>query len=232
MTNDPIIIALDVATADEAHQIVRALGDEAGFYKVGLELYAVAGMPFVRELLAEGKKVFLDLKLHDISETVKRATARIAEVGVRFLTVHASGPVMRAAMAGKQGTNLQILAVTVLTDLSDQDLHEDGINRSAADLVALRAEQARRIGVDGLVCSPLEVASVRRIVGSDTVLVTPGVRSAGTDAGDQKRVATPAAAVSNGADYLVIGRQITRAAQPKQELGKVLRELEQVSTAP
>jgi orotidine-5'-phosphate decarboxylase len=171
--------------------------------------------------------VFLDLKLHDIGETVKRATALIAKRGVRFLTVHAQPQVMRAAMEGKAGSDLQILAVTVLTSLDQLDLTADGYSVSVEDLVALRVRNAVTVGVDGIVCSPLEVATVRAITGAKAILVTPGVRSAGADTGDQKRVATPRQAILDGANYLVIGRQVTRAADPKGEVGRILQELRQ-----
>jgi orotidine-5'-phosphate decarboxylase len=224
MTENRIIIALDVETAGQARDIVRSLGDSVGFYKVGMELYAASGMELVRELLGEGKQVFLDMKFHDIAETVKRAVAQVAKSGVHLLTVHASGPVMRAAVEGRGDSPLKLLAVTVLTNMNQSDLVEDGYTCSVQDLVALRVKNAIAAGVDGIVCSPLEVASVRKIAGPSFLLVTPGVRSAGVTAGDQKRVATPAEAIAGGADYLVIGRQVTRAADPKAEVARILEE--------
>lgn len=226
MKHNPIIVALDVENAAEARALVERIGPAVDFYKVGLELYAEAGMPFVRELIAGGKQVFLDLKLHDIGETVKRATANIARVeGIRFLTVHALGQVMRAAVEGRGASGLQLLGVTVLTSLDANDLAEDGYALSVAELAAKRAANAKQAGVDGLVCSPHEVANVRRIVGPGMKLITPGVRSAGAATGDQKRVATPSEAIANGADYLVIGRQITRSADPAAEAARILGEL-------
>ena len=223
---NPIIVALDVETAGQAHRLAEQLGDDAGFYKVGMELYAAAGMPFVRDLIGAGKQVFLDLKFYDIGETVKRAVAQVAAVaGIRFLTVHAHPSVMRAAREGKGDAPLQLLAVTVLTSWTDADLAIDGHPGTVADLVAQRVANARDCGMDGLICSPLEVAKVRQIAGERAILVTPGVRSAGAAAGDQQRIATPAAAIRDGADYLVIGRQITRATQPAAELRRVLSEL-------
>ena len=220
---NPIIVALDVESAAQARQMVDRLGDAAGFYKVGLELYAAAGMEFVRELLGEGKQVFLDLKFYDIGETVKRAVAQVAAVeGIRFLTVHGHPSVMRAAREGKGDSALQILAVTVLTSWSEADLAIDGHSGSVGELVARRVVNARDCGVDGLICSPLEVARVREIVGPEAILVTPGVRSAGAEVGDQKRVATPEEALQAGANYLVMGRQITRAADPPGEIRRVL----------
>lgn len=225
MKNNPIIVALDVESAAQARDIVRRLDDSVDFYKVGMELYAAAGPDFARELIAEGKQVFLDLKLYDIPETVKRAVAQVAQIGVKFLTVHAVESVMRAAVAGRGESGLQLLAVTVLTSLDQRDLTEMGYAGSIGDLVAKRARQAIECGVDGIVCSPMEVETVRRITGPGAVMVTPGVRSSGSDPGDQKRVATPADAISCGADYLVIGRQITRSADPSAEVRKILSEV-------
>jgi orotidine-5'-phosphate decarboxylase len=222
--NSPLIIALDVESADQARRLVRQLGDAGSFYKVGLELYAAAGMEMVRELTGEGKQVFLDLKLYDISETVKRAVARIASSGARFLTIHASNPVMRAAVEGAAGSNLELLAVTVLTNYDEQDLRDDGINWSVSELVAHRVRNAVKAGAHGIVCSALEVRTVRTLAGPDKILVTPGVRSAGADAGDQKRIATPAEALHNGSNYLVIGRQVTRATNPLEALLAIQEE--------
>jgi orotidine-5'-phosphate decarboxylase len=223
--SNPIIVALDVESAEEARRLVELLGSRVNFYKVGMELYAATGMDFVRELLGEGKEVFLDLKFYDIPETVKRAVAQVARVGVRFLTVHAVGSVMRAAMEGKKGSGLQILGVTVLTSFGPEDLDDLNYDGTIADLVARRARKAVECGVEGIVASPLEAAALRRIVGPKTILVTPGVRSAGVDAGDQKRIATPARAMADGANYVVIGRQITRAADPAEEAGRILMEI-------
>lgn len=223
--NSPLIIALDVASAAEAREIVRSLGDSARFYKVGLELYAAAGMDVVRELKSQGCRVFLDLKLYDIGETVKRAVSQVAAVGVDFLTVHGSVAVMQAAVAGKDSAPLNLLAVTVLTSFDESDLRQLGYPCSVTDLVQLRVRNAMAAGIDGIVCSPVEVYGVRRITGPSAKLVTPGVRSAGASVGDQKRVATPAEAIAAGADYLVIGRQVTRAADPCAEVQKILDEI-------
>jgi orotidine-5'-phosphate decarboxylase len=223
--NNPIIVALDVSSAAEARSLVRAIGPAVRFYKVGLELYTAAGMDLVRELIAEGNDVFLDLKFFDIAETVKRAVAQAATSGARFLTVHASVPVMRAAVVGRGDSRLQLLAVTVLTNYDRQDLDADGYSRDVADLVSLRVRNAKACGVDGIVCSSLEVQQVHQIVGDSMILVTPGVRSAGADHGDQKRVATPLEAVRHGAKFLVIGREITRAAQPAAAAQRILDDL-------
>ncbi len=222
---NPIIIALDCDTAAEARSIVDATSKTVGFYKVGLELYAAAGMEFVRELIKRRKKVFLDLKLNDIGETVRRSTAVIAKSGVSLLTVHAEPQVMRAAVAGRGTSKLQILGVTVLTSLDQVDVHEMGYTIAIRELFDLRVRNAVRAGVDGLVCSPLEVGDVRKAVGPDKLLVTPGVRSAGAAKGDQKRVATPAQAMADGASHLVIGRQVTRAADPNKAVREILAEL-------
>lgn len=222
---NPIIVALDVESAEEARALVRRLDGTVNFYKVGMELYASAGPDIVRGLLAGGHQVFLDMKYYDIPETVKRATARVAELGVTFLTVHASLAVMRAAVEGKAGSSLRVLGVTVLTSVDNSDLHDDGYQCDVASLVDLRVANARRAGIDGIVCSPLEVARVRALAGPQMELVTPGVRSAGAAAGDQKRVATPAEAIRNGADWLVVGREITRATDPSGAARRILDSL-------
>ena len=225
MRANPIIVALDVESAGEARALLRRLGPHVTFYKIGMELYAAEGIAFVRELVDQGLDVFLDLKFYDIPETVRRAVAQVARTGVRFLTVHAVPAVMRAAVEGKGDSSLKLLGVTVLTSFGREDLVEMGYTCEVSELVATRTRQATEAGVDGIVTSPLEVAAVRRITGPGAILVTPGVRSAGSAAGDQKRVATPADALRNGADYLVIGRQITRAADPAAEAARVLEEI-------
>jgi orotidine-5'-phosphate decarboxylase len=225
MKTNPVIVALDFDSADVARELVEQLGDLVSFYKVGLELYAAAGMSFVRELVERGKDVFLDLKLYDIGETVKRATVQVARSGARFLTVHGSRAVMQAAVEGRASSPLKLLAVTVLTSFDQDDLADLGYPCAVADLVSLRVRKAMEAGVDGIVCSPLEVAMVRALA-PRAILVTPGVRSAGAGKGDQKRVATPAEAIRAGADYLVIGRQITRAADPRQEALRIMAEIE------
>lgn len=226
----PLIIALDVDTTSRALQLVEQIGPAAEFYKVGMELYAVAGMDFVAQLGSFGKKVFLDLKLYDIGETVKRATHEICKnSAVTFLTVHGSRAVMRAAVEGRGATDTNLLAVTVLTSFDQDDLADLGYNVPVSDLVELRVKKAKESGIDGIVCSPLEVARVREIGrelgGPKLRLVTPGVRSAGAATGDQKRVATPAEAIAAGADYLVIGRQVTRAGDPRQACEQILSEI-------
>jgi orotidine-5'-phosphate decarboxylase len=223
---NPLIVALDFESAERARELVEALGEWIPTYKVGLELYAAAGMPFVKELIERGKDVFLDLKLYDIRETVKRTVAQLASSGVRFTTVHGSNAVMQAAVEGRGASKLQLLAVTVLTSFDQADLADLGYPCTVSELVELRVRKALEAGVDGIVCSPLEVAAVRAIAGPQAVLVTPGVRSVGAGKGDQKRVATPAEALSSGADYLVIGRQITRAPDPAAEARRILAEIQ------
>jgi len=224
-----LIIALDFESAGQAGDLVTRLDDSVSFYKVGMELYAAAGMDFVRDLIGRGKRVFLDMKFYDIGETVKRAVARVAGSGVSFLTVHGSGAVMKAAVEGRGDLPLKLLAVTVLTSFDENDLKDLGYPCSVSDLVALRVRKAVEAGIDGIVCSPLEVARVRELAGPRTVLVTPGVRSAGATRGDQKRVATPAEAVRDGADYLVIGRQVTRAQDPRAEVLRICEEIRSMS---
>jgi orotidine-5'-phosphate decarboxylase len=225
MTKNPIIVALDVDSAADARSLVNKLSGTVNFFKVGLELYAAAGVEFVNELIYEGKDVFLDLKVYDIPETVRRAVAQVARIGVKFLTAHAVGSVMRAAVEGRGDSNLRLLAVTVLTSVGPEDLAEQGYTGTIGDLVALRTRMAMEIGMDGIVASPLEAVAVKAIIGPKKVLVTPGVRSAGASKGDQKRTATPLEAVRDGADYLVIGRQITRAADPAKEAARILDEV-------
>jgi orotidine-5'-phosphate decarboxylase len=222
---DPVIIALDFESAREADELVAALGDSAGFYKVGMELYAAAGMDYVRCLVDRGKRVFLDLKYYDIGETVRRSVAVAARSGATFLTVHGVGQVMRAAIEGRGDSAMKLLAVTVLTSFDQQDVRELGYDCALADLVAQRVRLARQVGVDGIVGSPLEARAIRAEAGADAILVTPGVRSRGAAAGDQKRVATPARAVRDGANYVVIGRQVTRAGDPAAALAAIHEEL-------
>ena len=210
----------------EAIELITKIGSAGNFYKVGMELYAAGGMDVVQRIASLGKRVFLDLKLYDIGETVKRAVRKIAESGsATFLTVHGSRAVMEAAAEGRAGSSLQLLAVTVLTSFDQTDLRDLGYETPIADLVALRVKKAVESGLDGIVCSPLEVARVRAIGGQGLTLVTPGVRSQGASTGDQKRVATPAEAIRDGANYIVVGRQVTRAKDPKQACEEILSEI-------
>jgi orotidine-5'-phosphate decarboxylase len=213
--------------------LISKIGPATDFYKVGMELYAVGGMSFVSQIASSGKKVFLDLKLYDIGETVKRATRQICQTGaVAFLTVHGTRSVMQAAVEGRGETATKLLAVTVLTSFDQDDLADLGYPTPIADLVELRVRKAVESGIDGIVCSPLEVARVRRIAGPNRKLVIPGVRSAGSAKGDQKRVATPEEAIRDGADYLVIGRQVTRAADPRAACEQILAEIAAAVSSP
>ncbi|MGD9541801.1 orotidine-5'-phosphate decarboxylase [Methylocystis sp.] len=222
-----LIVALDVERVAEARALVAALGDTVSFFKVGMELaYAPGGFDFARELKASGKRVFLDLKLHDIGATVERATRQIARLGVDFLTVHAFPQTMAAARQGASEGALKLLAVTVMTSYDDADLTEAGYACGVADLVARRALQAKEARVDGLILSPMELSAIRPIVGPDMLLVTPGVRPAGADLGDQKRVMTPGEAIAASANYIVVGRPITRAADPAVAAEAVAQEIE------
>jgi orotidine-5'-phosphate decarboxylase len=225
MKHDPVIIALDFHSPREADQLVQALGDDAAFYKVGMELFAAAGMDYVRCLVDRGKRVFLDMKYYDIPETVRRTVAVAAGSGATFLTIHAVPQVMRAAIEGRGDAPIQLLAVTVLTSLDDADVHEMGHDFTVGELVAKRVKQARDVGFEGIVGSALEVRAIRALAGPDAILVTPGVRSATAGKGDQKRVATPAEAVRGGANYIVVGRQVTRAKDPAAELAAIHTEL-------
>ena len=229
MNKNPLIIALDVDSAEDARSLVSSLGDAVDFYKVGMELYAAEGISFVRELISEGKQVFLDLKMYDIGEQVKRAVAQIAKIGVRFLTVHARGQIMRAAVAGRGSSPLKLLGVTVLTSFDESNVAEDRYRGPIAEIVEARVRLAKECGIDGIVCSGFEVARVRQVGGPSMTIVVPGVRSPGASAGDQKRVVTPEEALAAGADYLVIGRQVTQAADPRAEALRLLSDVAAVS---
>ncbi|WP_246718801.1 orotidine-5'-phosphate decarboxylase [Microvirga terrestris] len=223
---DRLIIGLDVPSVEEARALVTRIGDAGTFYKIGYQLGYAGGLEFARELIGQGKKVFLDLKLHDIGNTVEEGVRSIARMGMTFLTVHAYPQTMRAAMAGKAGSDLKILAVTVLTSYDDSDLVEAGYAPvPAAELVARRAEQARDIGIDGIVCAATEAQRVRSIVGRNRLIVTPGIRPAGAEAGDQKRVVTPAEGIRLGANHLVVGRPIVKAADPRSAAEAIVREI-------
>jgi orotidine-5'-phosphate decarboxylase len=226
---DKLIIGLDVASVEEARALVERIGEAGTFYKIGYQLAYAGGFDFARELIEQGKKVFLDLKLHDIGNTVEEGVRSVAKLGATFLTVHAYPQTMRAAMAGKAGTGLKILAVTVLTSYDDNDLVEAGYaSTSAAELVARRAGQARDLGINGIVCAATEAERVRSIVGPDCLIVTPGIRPAGTDAGDQKRIVTPTEGIRLGANHLVVARPIVKAADPRAAAEAIVREIADV----
>ena len=222
---DRLIVALDKPDVAEARHLVERIGESARFYKVGMELAYGGGLALVSEFAAGGKQVFLDLKLHDIPNTVERATAQAAKLGARFLTVHAYPQTMRAAVTGAKGSGMQVLAVTVLTSCDDADLLDACYRFGVVETVRRRAEQALALGVDGLVASAAEAAALRGIVGAGMLIVTPGIRPEGAAAGDQKRVATPAEAIRNGADYLVVGRPVTQAQNPRAAAEAIVTEI-------
>jgi orotidine-5'-phosphate decarboxylase len=223
--SDRLIVALDLPSIYEAEAMVERLGDAVSFYKIGMELAYIGGIPLGERLMKAGKKIFFDLKLHDIPNTVERATAQIAGTGATFMTVHAYPQTLAAAAAGAKGSTLGILGVSVLTSMAEEDAARAGYGMGIADLVRRRARQAQENHAAGLVCSPLEIASVRETVGQALKIVTPGVRPAGSAAGDQKRVMTPGEAIRAGADHLVVGRPITQAEDPVAAARAVLVEI-------
>ena len=220
-----LIVALDAASIAEAEALVARLGETVSFYKIGYQLAFAGGIDFARVLAGAGKRVFLDLKLHDIGNTVARGVEGVARLGASFLSVHAYPQTMHAAVDARKGSALRLLAVTVLTSYGDADLAAAGYDFTVSELVAERAAQARDVGVDGLVCSGEEATMLRSNVGAGMILVTPGIRPAGAAAGDQKRVMTPAAAIAGGADYLVVGRPIIAAPDPKAAADAIIAEI-------
>jgi orotidine-5'-phosphate decarboxylase len=228
---DRLIVALDVPSIPAAASLVERLGDAVSFYKIGYQLAFAGGMAFAETLIGAGKQVFLDLKLHDIGNTVEKGVESVARLGATFVTVHAYPQTMKAAVAARGGAGLRILAVTVLTSYDDADLEAAGYALGVSSLVARRAAQAREIGVDGLVCSAEEAAALRSLVATSMMLVTPGIRPAGAAAGDQKRVMTPSRAIAAGADYLVVGRPIVEAADPKAAAVAIVAEIAAAAAA-
>jgi orotidine-5'-phosphate decarboxylase len=225
---DRLIVALDVSSAAEAQQMVQRIGEAAGIYKVGLQLFTNEGPGFVRDMVASGRRVFLDLKLHDIPNTVSHAVKAAAELGVRMLTVHASGgSAMLQAAAEASAGRVNVLAVTVLTSLSADDLHEVGVPSEVADQAVRMASLAQSAGCQGIISSPRELLPLRKAVGDDFMIVTPGIRPAGSETHDQQRIATPALAIGNGASHIVVGRPITHAANPAQAAQAIITEMEQ-----
>ena len=224
---DRLIVALDLPGVAAAEAMIARLGDSVTFYKIGYQLAYAGGLPLVRQLAGAGKKVFVDLKLHDIGNTVARGVESIATLGATFLTVHAYPQTMKAAVEARAGSNLKILAVTVLTSYDDADLDAAGYRLGVSDLVEARARQAQALGIDGLVCSPEEASNLRKIVARRIELVTPGIRPAGSATGDQKRIMTPARAIAAGADYLVVGRPVLEAPDPKAAADGIVAEIAQ-----
>jgi orotidine-5'-phosphate decarboxylase len=226
---DRLILALDVPSVAEAEAMIERLGDAVSFYKIGYQLGFAGGLSLAQSLIAAKKQVFIDFKLHDIGNTVARGVESIATLGATFLTVHAYPQTMKAAVEARAGSGLKILAVTVLTSYDDGDLRDAGYRLGVSDLVESRARQAQAIGVDGLVCSAEEAAALHKMVGDQMSLVTPGIRPAGASVGDQKRIMTPARAIAAGADYLVVGRPVMEAADPKTAADAIVAEIAQAS---
>ena len=225
---DRLIVALDVPTPEEAHELIAKIGDHAGVWKIGLELLFAGGAELARSLSDQGQKVFVDAKLLDIPHTVERATANIAALGAAFLTVHGHDiKTMEAAIKGRGSSDLKLLAVTVLTSLDKSDLEQQGSAMTPAELVLHRAQLRREAGFDGVIASGHEAASIREATGDDFLIVTPGIRPAGADAGDQARIMTPARAIQAGADYLVVGRPIIQAEDPGAAARAIVEEIEQ-----
>ncbi|MEY3552564.1 MAG: orotidine-5-phosphate decarboxylase [Pseudomonadota bacterium] len=222
---DRLIVALDLADTAKAQAMVEQLGDAVSFYKIGLELTYGGGLALAEQLVKDGKQVFLDLKFHDIPNTVARATEQVAALGATFLTVHAFPQTMKAATGALKNSPLKILAVTVMTSYDDADLAEAGYAMGVKDLVSRRADQAKAAGVHGLILSAEEAAPMRAQLGADMLLVTPGIRPAGAAIGDQKRVMTPGDAIRAGADHMVVGRPITQAADPKAAAQAIVAEI-------
>jgi orotidine-5'-phosphate decarboxylase len=222
---DRLIAALDLASVEAAEAMIARLGDSVSFYKIGYQLGYAGGLPLAKQLAASGKQVFVDLKLHDIGNTVARGVESVAELGASFLTVHAYPQTMKAAVEAREKSGLKILAVTVLTSYDDSDLDAAGYRLGVRDLVERRARQALELGIDGLVCSPEEAAHLRGIIGDHMLLVTPGIRPTGAASGDQKRIMTPARAIAAGADYLVVGRPILEAADPRAAADAIVDEI-------
>jgi orotidine-5'-phosphate decarboxylase len=227
-----LIVALDVDTRREAEALVGALDGTADFFKIGYQLvYGGDGLALGKALIAAGKRVFFDLKLLDIDNTVEKGVAAIAQTGAAMLTVHAYPKTMRVAAKAAAGSGLTVLGVTVLTSMDDADVAEAGYDRDMAGLVSLRAEQAKAAGIGGIVCSPREAEMVRAIIGPKMAIVTPGIRPSGSAVGDQKRTLGPAEAIAAGASHLVVGRPITAAADPAAAARAIRKEMDGIRIA-
>ena len=222
---DRLIVGLDVPSVGDAEKVVAELGDAVSFYKIGYQLAFAGGLEFARDLAAGGKKVFLDMKLLDIDNTVAKGVENIARMGMSMLTLHAYPKAMRAAVEAARGSNLCLLGVTVLTSMDEQDMIEAGYEYDPHTLVLRRAEQALAAGMGGIVCSAEEASAVRRIIGPNLAVVTPGIRPAGADRGDQKRVMTPADALKSGASHLVVARPIVGAPDRRLAAEAILKEM-------
>jgi orotidine-5'-phosphate decarboxylase len=226
--NNRLIVALDFPTVEQARECVKEIGPACRFYKIGLELLFAGGQELVQELLHKGHQVFVDAKLLDIGATVQKSTANIALLGADFLTLHVSdSKTLKAAIKGRGDSPLKLLGVTVLTNLEQTDLLEQGIEgRSPKDLVLHRAKLACEAGLDGVIASAQEAAAIRELVGPDFLIVTPGIRPSGAEVGDQARVTTPKDAINFGADYIVVGRPITKAEVPQEAAQAIQDEME------
>ena len=224
---DRLIVGLDVADIRQAEKLVEQLGDTVGFYKIGYQLLFAGGLEFARELKAANKKVFLDMKLLDIDNTIASAVQNVVKLGVDMLTVHAYPKAMRAAVKAAKGSNLCLLGVTVLTSMDDADLKAAGYSDDAKTLVLKRAKDARLAGMGGIVASAAEAQALRNVIGPDMALVTPGIRPKGADKGDQKRVMSPKEAIQAGASHLVVARPIVKADNPLQAAKLILTEMEE-----
>ncbi len=222
---DRLIVGLDVPNLQEAEKVVGALGDDILYYKIGYQLAFAGGLEFARDLAADGKKIFLDMKLLDIDNTVASGVENIVKMGMSMLTLHAYPKAMKAAVAAAKGSDLCLLGVTVLTSMDEEDLISAGYEYDPHTLVLRRAEQAHLAGMGGIVCSAEESSAVRKIIGPDMALVTPGIRPAGSDKGDQKRVMTPADAIKAGSSHLVVARPIVKASDPKEAARAILAEI-------
>ena len=222
---DRLIVALDVPTVEEAQDVVNQLGEAVSFYKIGMQLQFAGGLDFTKRLIEQGKKVFLDSKLLDIDQTITSAVRNIAAMGVTFLTVHGNGKTIKAAMEGRGNASLQILSVTVLTNLDAFDIQDFGFDCNVEELVLKRAQKAIEAGADGVIASGAEAASIRSIAGEKLKIVTPGIRWDGAEMDDQKRTATPFHAVASGADYIVVGRPILRASDRRDAVEKMVAEI-------
>ncbi|MBO0664186.1 orotidine-5'-phosphate decarboxylase [Jiella sp. MQZ9-1] len=220
-----LIVGLDVGSRDDAIRIVETLGETVGFYKIGYQLALAGGLPLVGDLSRAGKRVFLDLKLLDISNTVEKGVESALQLGAAMLTIHAYPHAMRAAVKAAEGSPLTLLGVTVMTSLDAADLEASGYRLSVAELVAMRVRQARDIGMGGVVAAAAEAAAIRQAIGPQMAIVTPGIRPAGSPAGDQKRVATPAEALRDGASHLVVARPIVAAADPAAAAVAILDDM-------
>ena len=232
---DRLIVALDVPDPDSALRLVHQLDTTCSWFKVGLELYVAAGPAIVEKIVSSGKNVFLDLKLHDIPNTVAGAVRSAARLGARMLTLHAGGGPAMLSAAKNEIAGLanppELLAVTVLTSMDAGQLHATGVGRLPSSQVELLAKMGMEAGIRGFVCSPQEVAELRKLTGPEGVLVIPGIRPAGSAIGDQKRIAGPAEALRLGASYLVVGRPITQAADPAEAARSILKEMSEASAA-